>query len=459
MNEPNYISGSSGSEANDMDNENDGWSLDSIEPNVPHVEVVNIPHPIRNQDDPPNLFHLLDDDSVSNPVSHNGVNDEDLVGYDNMLSVYFAFGPENMAAADELERQWRSNPEEWLRQYNAANDAEAAANPAVEEHDANGGVGGGGGGGGGGENGGAHVHGESEDLLMWDGTNPNHIRLASDMFARDQGLRSIFSLDEIGRKINVPANGNCLYSSLPLGLYYLGVEPFFLQHLNEEERQSNFRRLFSNMNAMRREIFNFFEQNILQFHSPDDEIRRVHNSCGNILADFQAAPTQLLWDETGPGGTLFRREVNFDNGCDRHLWGDVNYHVPIVALQQQLTIIVYSIVGGTPNTLIAHHHTDSGNVHVHNYKCWMSPTWDGPNICLELSWGHFQYIKLRFFDQQLHSSDSESDTESVIESLCRKHCVLVTTKISRPSPPSSTHQRFLLKTQICICKYVVRRHK
>ena len=92
MNEPNYISGSSGSEANDMDNENDGWSLDSIEPNVPHVEVVNIPHPIRNQDDPPNLFHLLDDDSVSNPVSHNGVNDEDLVGYDNMLSVYFAFG-------------------------------------------------------------------------------------------------------------------------------------------------------------------------------------------------------------------------------------------------------------------------------------------------------------------------------------------------------------------------------
>ena len=137
MNEPNYISGSSGSEANDMDNENDGWSLDSIEPNVPHVEVVNIPHPIRNQDDPPNLFHLLDDDSVSNPVSHNGVNDEDLVGYDNMLSVYFAFGPENMAAADELERQWRSNPEEWLRQYNAANDAEAAADPAVEEHDAN----------------------------------------------------------------------------------------------------------------------------------------------------------------------------------------------------------------------------------------------------------------------------------------------------------------------------------
>ena len=53
MNEPNYISGSSGSEANDMDNENDGWYLDSIEPNVPHVEVVNIPHPIRNQDDPP----------------------------------------------------------------------------------------------------------------------------------------------------------------------------------------------------------------------------------------------------------------------------------------------------------------------------------------------------------------------------------------------------------------------
>ena len=86
MNEPNYISGSSGSEANDMDNENDGWSLDSIEQNVPHVEVVNIPHPIRNQDDPPNLFHLLDDDSVSNPVSHNGVNDEDLVGYDNMLT-------------------------------------------------------------------------------------------------------------------------------------------------------------------------------------------------------------------------------------------------------------------------------------------------------------------------------------------------------------------------------------
>jgi len=146
---------------------------------------------------------------------------------------------------------------------NGVNDAEAAADPAVEAHDANGGVGGGGGG----ENGGANVHVESEDLLMWDGTNPNHIRLASDMFARDQGLRSILSLDEIGRKINVPANGNCLYSSLALGLYYLGVEPFFLQHLNEEERQSNFRRLFSNMNAMRREIFNFFEQNILQFHS------------------------------------------------------------------------------------------------------------------------------------------------------------------------------------------------
>jgi hypothetical protein len=176
---------------------------------------------------------------------------------------------------------------------------------------------------------------------MWDardGEMPQE-RTASLAFVAAQRLFFFSFFSVIGTLQDVSGNGNCFFYSILLGAYYNRIEPYYIQEDSESLRLVHLAQYVFANTSFRQSIHSFLQDNIMMFCSQDTDERRVHDSTGGILRDFKGRSERVI---RRVSQRLIADGINFDNGCGRNYWADVNYHIPLTAMFLKTTIVVYS---------------------------------------------------------------------------------------------------------------------